>query len=231
MTTIVNTLKGILKEQGYKEFSKSITKPKIKVYTINSLCIKFGLGILNGMTNEELADDSESVIHTFKENFLSFNKPYTEIVATPDNSDFSIINLSDNLLRMCLDLEDATNISEALKQSIDVDVYLTGLIKDDKLGIIAVKDDDIIYYYLFKQIPALVQQSVINEIKALREKEEPSSEDQEKYRKLYQTASESYKLNKDHLTYLDNYEAKRALYDDKAREISVLTNTLRVMFG
>lgn len=231
MTTIVNTLKGILKEQGYKEFSKSITKPKIKVYTINSLCIKFGLGILNGMTNEELADDSESVIHTFKENFLSFNKPYTEIVATPDNSDFSIINLSDNLLRMCLDLEDATNISEALKQSIDVDVYLTGLIKDDKLGIIAVKDDDIIYYYLFKQIPALVQQSVINEIKALREKEEPSSEDQEKYRKLYQTASESYKLNKEHLTYLDNYEAKRALYDDKAREISVLTNTLRVMFG
>lgn len=231
MTTIVNTLKGILKEQGYKEFSKSITKPKIKVYTINSLCIKFGLGILNGMTNEELADDSESVIHTFKENFLSFNKPYTEIVATPDNSDFSIINLSDNLLRMCLDLEDATNISEALKQSIDVDVYLTGLIKDDKLGIIAVKDDDIIYYYLFKQIPALVQQSVVNEIKALREKEEPSSEDQEKYRKLYQTASESYKLNKEHLTYLDNYEAKRALYDDKAREISVLTNTLRVMFG
>lgn len=231
MTTIVNTLKGILKEQGYKEFSKSITKPKIKVYTINSLCIKFGLGILNGMTNEELADDSESVIHTFKENFLSFNKPYTEIVATPDNSDFSIINLSDNLLRMCLDLEDATNISEALKQSIDVDVYLTGLIKDNKLGIIAVKDDDIIYYYLFKQIPALVQQSVINEIKALREKEEPSSEDQEKYRKLYQTASESYKLNKEHLTYLDNYEAKRALYDDKAREISVLTNTLRVMFG
>lgn len=231
MTTIVNTLKGILKEQGYKEFSKSITKPKIKVYTINSLCVKFGLGILNGMTNEELADDSESVIHTFKENFLSFNKPYTEIVATPDNSDFSIINLSDNLLRMCLDLEDATNISETLKQSIDVAVYLTGLIKDDKLGIIAVKDDDSIYYYLFKQIPALVQQSVINEIKALREKEEPSSEDQEKYRKLYQTASESYKLNKDHLTYLDNYEAKRALYDDKAREISVLTNTLRVMFG
>ena len=231
MATIVNTLKGILKEQGYKEFSKSITKPKIKIYTINSLCTKFGLGILNGMTNEELADDSESAIYTFKENFLSFNKPYVEIVATSDNSDFSITNLSDNLLKMCLDLEDATNISETLKQSIDVDVYLTGLIKDDKLGIIAVKSDDSTYYYLFKQVHALVTQSVINELKALREKEEPSSEDQEKYRKLYQTASESYKLNKGHLTYLDNYEAKRALYDDRAREISVLTNTLRVMFG
>lgn len=231
MATITNTIKGILNDQGYKTFSKNITKSKIKIYTINSLCTKFGLGILNGMTNEELADDPENVISTFKSNFLSFNKPYVEIIATPDNGDFSITNIHDNLLKMCLDLEEATNISEALKKSINVDEYLTNLLKESKLGIIAVKSDDKTYYYLFKQVPSLVPQSVINELIALREKETPSSEDQEKYKKLYQEATTSYKLNKDHLTYLDNYESKRALYDDKARELSVLVNTLRVMFG
>ena len=107
MATIVNTLKGILKEQGYKEFSKSITKPKIKIYTINSLCTKFGLGILNGMTNEELADDLLTEIMSQSAVFF------------------------ENLV---VDLMNSMNYGNGFVTKISGDDGIDGVIHEDKLG-------------------------------------------------------------------------------------------------
>ena len=115
---------------------------------------------------------------------------------------------------------------------IDYDSYMAKLVKEDKLGILVVKDEDEDHLYMFKKEPALIKLKVIKQLRDLAESEDidTNKDKQDQFMKLNKLAKKSYKENKTYISHLDPLITQRAIYDPDVREKVKLFNNLKMMY-
>ena len=131
-----------------------------------------------------------------------------------------------------LSLEGLESVSNNLKDEIDYDSYMAKLVKEDKLGILVVKDEDEDHLYMFKKEPALIKLKVIKQLRDLAESEDidTNKDKQDQFMKLNKLAKKSYKENKTYISHLDPLITQRAIYDPDVREKVKLFNNLKMMY-
>lgn len=227
MATISTELKKIFRDNKLTDSAKLINKDKIELFSIPKLISEFNLGLLDGgRSSAEEAELPEDAIRTFEEVYFKPVENRVVIKVDEYKQGFSYQHMISNLQSFILGIENIPVSSENLKSSIDVDNYLATMLENDTLGIIAVKFDDKTYFYFFRQIPPMVKKSTLQYI---QDSLENDSKNTDELNKLAKEASLSRKQNKKYLTFLDEMDTPRALFDKQAREQVVYINTLNTL--
>lgn len=227
MATVVAELKEAFKEHKLTESAKLINKSKIEIFSLTKLINEFNLGLLDGgHSAEEEAEIPEDAVKTFEEVYLKPTEHHVIIKVNEAKNDFSYNQMISNLQSFIMGMENILTSSENLKSSINVDKYLATMLENNTLGIIAVKLTDQTIFYLFKQIPPMVKKSTLQYI---QDSLENDSKNTDELNKLAKEASLSRKQNKKYLTFLDEMDTPRALFDKQARERVVYINTLNTL--
>lgn len=231
MATVSTTLKQVFKDNKLTNSAKLIDKSKIEIFSLSKLIDEFNLGLLDGgHSKEEEAEVPEDAIATFEDSYFKPINNRVKLLVDDSKQDFSYTHLVHNFQNFILSIEDILIATPALKDSIDVDSYLSNMLEKDTLGIIAVKLTDKTYYYFFKQIPPMIKKDALDFIQQTLE----NNAEQENIDKLNQygkLAEATRKNNRQYLSSLDNIDTPRALFDKEARKRVVWLNTLNTLFS
>ena len=230
MATVSATLKQVFKDKKLTNSAKLINKSKIEIFSLSKLIDEFNLGLLNGgLSKEEIAEVPEDAIGTFEE--VYFKPMDNRIKLLVDNKqDFSYTHLVHNFQNFILSIEDVLTATPALKDSIDVDSYISNMLEKDTLGIIAVKLTDKTYFYFFKQIPPMIKKETLDFIQQTLENN-TEQENMDKLNQYGKLAEATRKNNRQYLSTLDSIDTPRALFDKEARKRIVWLNTLNTLFN
>lgn len=231
MATVSTTLKQVFKDNKLTNSAKLINKSKIEIFSLSKLIDEFNLGLLDGgHSKDEEAEVPEDAIATFEDSYFKPINNRVKLLVDDSKQDFSYTHLVHNFQNFILSIENILIATPALKDSIDVDSYLSNMLEKDTLGIIAVKLTDKTYYYFFKQIPPMIKKEALDFIQQTLE----NNAEQENIDKLNQygkLAEATRKNNRQYLASLDNIDTPRALFDKEARKRVVWLNTLNTLFS
>lgn len=231
MATVSTTLKQVFKDNKLTNSAKLISKSKIEIFSLSKLIDEFNLGLLDGgHSKEEEAEVPEDAIATFEDSYFKPINNRVKLLVDDNKQDFSYTHLVHNFQNFILSIEDILIATPALKDSIDVDSYLSNMLEKDTLGIIAVKLTDKTYYYFFKQIPPMIKKEALDFIQQTLENN-AEQENMDKLNQYGKLAEATRKNNRQYLASLDNIDTPRALFDKEARKRVVWLNTLNTLFS
>ena len=226
----VADLKKALGEVGFTQLKKAINTGNVTVYTVKTLNKEFGLAPLAGISESDVADNQAELVNVFEESFVNIQDQKISVVMYDKELNPALFK---SVVRSyVLSLEGLESVSNNLKDEIDYDSYMTKLVKEDKLGILVVKDEDEDHLYMFKKEPALIKLKIIKQLRDLAESEDidTNKDKQDQFMKLNKLAKKSYKENKTYISHLDPLITQRAIYDPDVREKVKLFNNLKMMY-
>ena len=226
----VADLKKALGEVGFTQLKKAVNTGNVTVYTVKTLNKEFGLAPLAGISESDVADNQAELVNVFEESFVNIQDQKISVVMYDKELNSALFK---SVVRSyVLSLEGLESVSNNLKDEIDYDSYMAKLVKEDKLGILVVKDEDEDHLYMFKKEPALVRLKVIKQLRDLAESEDidTNKDKQDQFMKLNKLAKKSYKENKTYISHLDPLITQRAIYDPDVREKVKLSNNLKMMY-
>lgn len=226
----VADLKKALGEVGFTQLKKAINTGNVTVYTVKTLNKEFGLAPLAGISESDVADNQAELVNVFEESFVNIQDQKISVVMYDKELNSALFK---SVVRSyVLSLEGLESVSNNLKDEIDYDSYMAKLVKEDKLGILVVKDEDEYHLYMFKKEPALIKLKVIKQLRDLAESEDidTNKDKQDQFMKLNKLAKKSYKENKTYISHLDPLITQRAIYDPDVREKVKLFNNLKMMY-
>ena len=226
----VADLKKALGEVGFTQLKKAINTGNVTVYTVKTLNKEFGLAPLAGISESDVADNQAELVNVFEESFVNIQDQKISVVMYDKELNSALFK---SVVRSyVLSLEGLESVSSNLKDEIDYDSYMAKLVKEDKLGILVVKDEDEDHLYMFKKEPALIKLKVIKQLRDLAESEDidTNKDKQDQFMKLNKLAKKSYKENKTYISHLDPLITQRAIYDPDVREKVKLFNNLKMMY-
>ena len=226
----VADLKKALGEVGFTQLKKAVNTGNVTVYTVKTLNKEFGLAPLAGISESDVADSQAELVNVFEESFVNIQDQKISVVMYDKELNPALFK---SVVRSyVLSLEGLESVSNNLKDEIDYDSYMTKLVKEDKLGILVVKDEDEDHLYMFKKEPALIKLKVIKQLRDLAESEDidTNKDKQDQFMKLNKLAKKSYKENKTYISHLDPLITQRAIYDPDVREKVKLFNNLKMMY-
>lgn len=226
----VADLKKALGEVGFTQLKKAINTGNVTVYTVKTLNKEFGLAPLAGISESDVADNQAELVNVFEESFVNIQDQKISVVMY--DKDLNSALFKSVVRSYVLSLEGLESVSNNLKDEIDYDSYMAKLVKEDKLGILVVKDEDEDHLYMFKKEPALIKLKVIKQLRDLAESEDidTNKDKQDQFMKLNKLAKKSYKENKTYISHLDPLITQRAIYDPDVREKVKLFNNLKMMY-
>lgn len=226
----VANLKKALGEVGFTQLKKAVNTGNVTVYTVKTLNKEFGLAPLAGISESDVADNQAELVNVFEESFVNIQDQKISVVMYDKELNSALFK---SVVRSyVLSLEGLESVSNNLKDEIDYDSYMAKLVKEDKLGILVVKDEDEDHLYMFKKEPALIKLKVIKQLRDLAESEDidTNKDKQDQFMKLNKLAKKSYKENKTYISHLDPLITQRAIYDPDVREKVKLFNNLKMMY-
>ena len=226
----VANLKKALGEVGFTQLKKAVNTGNVTVYTVKTLNKEFGLAPLAGISESDVADNQAELVNVFEESFVNIQDQKISVVMYDKELNPALFK---SVVRsFVLGLEGLESVSNNLKDEIDYDSYMAKLVKEDKLGILVVKDEDEDHLYMFKKEPALIKLKVIKQLRDLAESEDidTNKDKQDQFMKLNKLAKKSYKENKTYISHLDPLITQRAIYDPDVREKVKLFNNLKMMY-
>lgn len=226
----VADLKKALVEVGFTQLKKAVNTGNVTVYTVKTLNKEFGLAPLAGISESDVADNQAELVNVFEESFVNIQDQKISVVMYDKELNSALFK---SVVRSyVLSLEGLESVSNNLKDEIDYDSYMAKLVKEDKLGILVVKDEDEDHLYMFKKEPALIKLKVIKQLRDLAESEDidTNKDKQDQFMKLNKLAKKSYKENKTYISHLDPLITQRAIYDPDVREKVKLFNNLKMMY-
>lgn len=226
----VADLKKALGEVGFTQLKKAVNTGNVTVYTVKTLNKEFGLAPLAGISESDVADNQAELVNVFEESFVNIQDQKISVVMYDKELNSALFK---SVVRSyVLSLEGLESVSNNLKDEIDYDSYMAKLVKEDKLGILVVKDEDEDHLYMFKKEPALIKLKVIKQLRDLAESEDidTNKDKQDQFMKLNKLAKKSYKENKIYISHLDPLITQRAIYDPDVREKVKLFNNLKMMY-
>lgn len=226
----VADLKKALGEVGFTQLKKAVNTGNVTVYTVKTLNKEFGLAPLAGISESDVADNQAELVNVFEESFVNIQDQKISVVMYDKELNPALFK---SVVRsFVLGLEGLESVSNNLKDEIDYDSYMAKLVKEDKLGILVVKDEDEDHLYMFKKEPALIKLKVIKQLRDLAESEDidTNKDKQDQFMKLNKLAKKSYKENKTYISHLDPLITQRAIYDPDVREKVKLFNNLKMMY-
>lgn len=226
----VADLKKALGEVGFTQLKKAVNTGNVTVYTVKTLNKEFGLAPLAGISESDVADNQAELVNVFEESFVNIQDQKISVVMYDKELNSALFK---SVVRSyVLSLEGLESVSNNLKDEIDYDSYMAKLVKEDKLGILVVKDEDEDHLYMFKKEPALIKLKVIKQLRDLADSEDidTNKDKQEQFMKLNKLAKKSYKENKTYISHLDPLITQRAIYDPDVREKVKLFNNLKMMY-
>jgi hypothetical protein len=226
----VADLKKALGEVGFTQLKKAVNTGNVTVYTVKTLNKEFGLAPLAGISESDVADNQAELVNVFEESFVNIQDQKISVVMYDKELNSALFK---SVVRSyVLSLEGLESVSNNLKDEIDYDSYMAKLVKEDKLGILVVKDEDEDHLYMFKKEPALIKLKVIKQLRDLAESEDidTNKDKQDQFMKLNKLAKKSYKENKTYISHLDPLITQRAIYDPDVREKVKLFNNLKMMY-
>lgn len=226
----VADLKKALGEVGFTQLKKAVNTGNVTVYTVKTLNKEFGLAPLAGISESDVADNQAELVNVFEESFVNIQDQKISVVMYDKELNSALFK---SVVRSyVLSLEGLESVSNNLKDEIDYDSYMAKLVKEDKLGILVVKDEDEDHLYMFKKEPALIKLKVIKQLRDLAESEDidTNKDKQDQFMKLNKLAKKSYKENKTYISHLDPIITQRAIYDPDVREKVKLFNNLKMMY-
>lgn len=226
----VADLKKALGEVGFTQLKKAVNTENVTVYTVKTLNKEFGLAPLAGISESDVADNQAELVNVFEESFVNIQDQKISVVMYDKELNSALFK---SVVRSyVLSLEGLESVSNNLKDEIDYDSYMAKLVKEDKLGILVVKDEDEDHLYMFKKEPALIKLKVIKQLRDLAESEDidTNKDKQDQFMKLNKLAKKSYKENKTYISHLDPLITQRAIYDPDVREKVKLFNNLKMMY-
>ena len=226
----VADLKKALGEVGFNQLKKAVNTGNVTVYTVKTLNKEFGLAPLAGISESDVADNQAELVNVFEESFVNIQDQKISVVMYDKELNSALFK---SVVRsFVLGLEGLESVSNNLKDEIDYDSYMAKLVKEDKLGILVVKDEDEDHLYMFKKEPALIKLKVIKQLRDLAESEDidTNKDKQDQFMKLNKLAKKSYKENKTYISHLDPLITQRAIYDPDVREKVKLFNNLKMMY-
>ena len=226
----VADLKKALGEVGFTQLKKAVNTGNVTVYTVKTLNKEFGLAPLAGISESDVADNQAELVNVFEESFVNIQDQKISVVMYDKELNSALFK---SVVRSyVLSLEGLESVSNNLKDEIDYDSYMAKLVKEDKLGILIVKDEDEDHLYMFKKEPALIKLKVIKQLRDLAESDDinTNKDKQDQFMKLNKLAKKSYKENKTYISHLDPLITQRAIYDPDVREKVKLFNNLKMMY-
>lgn len=226
----VADLKKALGEVGFTQLKKAVNTGNVTVYTVKTLNKEFGLAPLAGISESDVADNQAELVNVFEGSFVNIQEQKISVVMYDKELNSALFK---SVVRsFVLGLEGLESVSNNLKDEIDYDSYMAKLVKEDKLGILVVKDEDEDHLYMFKKEPALIKLKVIKQLRDLAESDDidTNKDKQEQFMKLNKLAKESYKENKNYVSKIDPLITQRAIYDPDVREKVKLFNNLKMMY-
>lgn len=226
----VADLKKALGEVGFTQLKKAVNTGNVTVYTVKTLNKEFGLAPLAGISESDVADNQAELVNVFEESFVNIQDQKISVVMYDKELNPALFK---SVVRsFVLGLEGLESVSNNLKDEIDYDSYMAKLVKEDKLGILVVKDEDEDHLYMFKKEPALIKLKVIKQLRDLAESEDidTNKDKRDQFMKLNKLAKKSYKENKTYISHLDPLITQRAIYDPDVREKVKLFNNLKMMY-
>lgn len=226
----VADLKKALGEVGFTQLKKAVNTGNVTVYTVKTLNKEFDLAPLAGISESDVADNQAELVNVFEESFVNIQDQKINVVMYDKELNSALFK---SVVRsFVLGLEGLESVSNNLKDEIDYDSYMAKLVKEDKLGILVVKDEDEDHLYMFKKEPALIKLKVIKQLRDLAESEDidTNKDKQDQFMKLNKLAKKSYKENKTYISHLDPLITQRAIYDPDVREKVKLFNNLKMMY-
>lgn len=226
----VADLKKALGEVGFTQLKKAVNTGNVTVYTVKTLNKEFGLAPLAGISESDVADNQAELVNVFEESFVNIQDQKISVVMYDKELNPALFK---SVVRsFVLGLEGLESVSNNLKDEIDYDSYMAKLVKEDKLGILVVKDEDEDHLYMFKKEPALIKLKIIKQLRDLAESEDidTNKDKQDQFMKLNKLAKKSYKENKTYISHLDPLITQRAIYDPDVREKVKLFNNLKMMY-
>lgn len=226
----VADLKKALGEVGFTQLKKAVNTGNVTVYTVKTLNKEFGLAPLAGISESDVADNQAELVNVFEESFVNIQDQKISVVMYDKELNPALFK---SVVRSyVLSLEGLESVSNNLKDEIDYDSYMAKLVKEDKLGILVVKDEDEDHLYMFKKEPALIKLKIIKQLRDLAESEDidTNKDKQDQFMKLNKLAKKSYKENKTYISHLDPLITQRAIYDPDVREKVKLFNNLKMMY-
>lgn len=226
----VADLKKALGEVGFTQLKKAVNTGNVTVYTVKTLNKEFGLAPLAGISESDVADNQAELVNVFEESFVNIQDQKISVVMYDKELNSALFK---SVVRSyVLSLEGLESVSNNLKDEIDYDSYMAKLVKEDKLGILVVKDEDEDHLYMFKKEPALIKLKIIKQLRDLAESEDidTNKDKQDQFMKLNKLAKKSYEENKTYISHLDPLITQRAIYDPDVREKVKLFNNLKMMY-
>lgn len=226
----VADLKKALGEVGFTQLKKAVNTGNVTVYTVKTLNKEFGLAPLAGISESDVADNQAELVNVFEESFVNIQDQKISVVMYDKELNSALFK---SVVRSyVLSLEGLESVSNNLKDEIDYDSYMAKLVKEDKLGILVVKDEDEDHLYMFKKEPALIKLKIIKQLRDLAESEDidTNKDKQDQFMKLNKLAKKSYEENKIYISHLDPLITQRAIYDPDVREKVKLFNNLKMMY-
>lgn len=231
MATVSATLKGVFKEHKLTNSAKLINKSKIEIFSLTKLIDEFNLGLLDGgHSKDEEAEVPEDAIATFEDIYFKPIDNRVKLLVDGSKQDFSYTHLVLNFQNFVLSIEGMLTATPALKDSINVDTYLSNMLEKDTLGIIAVKLTDKTYFYFFKQVPPMIKNEAIKFVQQTLENN-TEQENKDKLEEYGKWAVNTRKENQRYLSIVDDIDTPRALFDKEARKRIVWLNTLNTLFS
>ena len=231
MATVSTTLKEAFKEHKLINSAKLINKSKIEIFSLTKLINEFNLGLLDGgHSQDEEAEVPEDAIATFEDIYFKPIDNRVKLLIDDSKQDFSYTHLVHNFQNFVLSIESMLTATPALKDSINVDTYLSNMLEKGTLGIIAVKLTDKTYFYFFKQVPPMIENEAIKFIQQTLE-DNTEQENKDKLDEYSKWAVNTRKENRRYLSIIDDIDTPRALFDKEARKRVVWLNTLNLLFS
>lgn len=231
MATVSVVLKQIFKDKKLTNSVKLIDKSKIEIFSLSKLIDEFNLGLLDGgHSKDEEAEVPEDAIATFENSYFKPIDNRVKLLVDDSKQDFSYTHLVHNFQNFVLSIEGMLTATPVLKNSINVDTYLSNMLEKDTLGIIAVKLTDKTYFYFFKQVPPMIKKEALDFIQQTLENN-AEQENMDKLNQYGKLAEATRKNNRQYLASLDNIDTPRALFDKEARKRVVWLNTLNTLFS
>lgn len=231
MATVSTTLKEAFKEHKLINSAKLINKSKIEIFSLTKLINEFNLGLLDGgHSQDEEAEVPEDAIATFEDIYFKPIDNRVKLLVDDSKQDFSYTHLVHNFQNFVLSIEGMLTATPALKDSINVDTYLSNMLEKGTLGIIAVKLTDKTYFYFFKQVPPMIENEAIKFIQQTLE-DNTEQENKDKLDEYSKWAVNTRKENRRYLSIIDDIDTPRALFDKEARKRVVWLNTLNLLFS
>ena len=227
--TVSTEVKKAFKSLGLTKTAKEVKKETLTTKSVATTIKDNGLDVLSSLSVDELKEDFDNFVSTFKENLILPIKDQT-ITLTLGQDELNPVLIKKQLSRLLLKEERVTSSNDSLWNYLDLDTFFSEKLKAKELRLLAVYQDNQILLVIYQNPKELPTYGQIKKLLALQEKEDPTPEDQEQYQKLYNLIKSQYESNKGYFLNREEQEQKRILYDDNARDFVKLTSILRVGF-